>query len=259
MRFDFHVHALLSRAIPFKLLDLKAMVAQGKSRGLDGFALTEHINAPGYWNTYELMRETYPYHDGIYEIEPGFYVINGAEISLMHGGDLIALGQPEAIKRIDAKLRLSKGYRPPLPDLLRVVPEDVVLIGAHPFRPMGGLLKFDQACLKRLTALEVNGKDITIAAQVREVADDLGLALVGGSDAHYWPQVGISSTILPINQPDISEIKSAILGGTAEVWCARDGARVVEMCNAYKRRIKEEFGLPRSVNKVRQLQLTLGG
>ena len=50
MRFDFHVHALLSRAIPFKLLDLKAMVAQGKSRGLDGFALTEHINAPGYWN-----------------------------------------------------------------------------------------------------------------------------------------------------------------------------------------------------------------
>jgi len=256
MRLDFHVHALLSRAIPFKLLDLKAMVAQGKSRGLDGFALTEHINAPGYWNTYELMRETFPYKDGYYEVENGFYIINGAEISLMHGGDLIALGKPEAIKKVDTKLRLSKGYRPPLPDLIRAINDDIVLIGAHPFRPMGGLLKFDRACLKRLTALEVNGKDIAIAAQVREVADNLGLALVGGSDAHYWPQVGICSTVLPINRPDINEIKSVVLEGTAEVWYAQDGARVVEMCNAYKRRIKEEFGLPRSANKVRQLQLT---
>lgn len=256
MRFDFHVHALLSRAIPFKLLDLNAMVAQGKLRGLDGFALTEHINAPGYWSIYELLRETYLYKDGIYEIEPGFCIINGAEISLMHGGDLIALGEPESIRRIDMKLKLSKGFRPSLPDLLRAVPQDIVLIGAHPFRPMGGLLKFDQGCLKRLTAIEVNGKDIAMADQVREVADDLGLALVGGSDAHYWPQVGISSTILPIDQPDIGKMKEAILGGTAEVWCAQDANRVVEMCNAYKRRIKEEFGLPRSANKVRQLQLT---
>lgn len=56
MRLDFHVHALLSRAIPFKPLDLKAMVAQGQLRGLNGFALTEHINAPSYWNIYELLR-----------------------------------------------------------------------------------------------------------------------------------------------------------------------------------------------------------
>jgi hypothetical protein len=174
----------------------------------------------------------------------------------MHGGDLIALGKPESIRRMDIKLNLSRGHRPPLPDLIRAAGQDTVLIGAHPFRPMGGLLKFDYAWLKRLDAIEVNGKDIAIATQVRQVAADLGLALVGGSDAHYWPQVGISSTVLPVDRPDINAIKSAILAGNSDVWCAQDGPRVVEMCNAYKRRIKEEYGLPRGVNKVRQLQLT---
>ncbi len=248
---------MLSRAIPFKLADIRTMVAQAKRRGLDGFALTEHINAPGYWKTYELMKETYPYKDGFYQVEPDFFIINGAEISLMHGGDLIALGEPAAIRKIDGKLGLNKGYRPPLPEIVKAAGQDIMLIGAHPFRPMGGLLKFDRAYLRRLTAFEMNGKDYAMEAEIRKVAADFGLPLVGGSDAHYWPQIGISSTVLTIDQPDIPAIKKSITEGAVEVRRIKNAARIVEMCNAYKRRIKEELGLPRSANKVRQLSLNL--
>ena len=257
MCFDLHVHAMLSRAIPFKMMDLKAMVAQARSRGLNGFALTEHINAPGYWSTYKLMQETYQYSDGFYKIEPDFFIINGAEISLMHGGDLIALGAPEAIKKMDRKLDLNKGYRPPLPDVLKAADDDLVLIGAHPFRPTGGLLKFDSSYLKRLTALEINGKDYGIEVDVRKFATDLGLPVVGGSDAHYWPQIGISLTMLPIQRPDVATIKKEIAAGSAQVRRAYNAAVIVEMCEAHKKRIKEELGLPRSANKVRQLSLNL--
>ena len=256
-RLDFHVHAMLSRAIPFKLADLEAMVDQAKKRGLDGFALTEHINAPEYWNAYGLLKKIYPYKDGIYQVEPDFVIINGAEISLLHGGDLIVLGDQEAIRKLDKKLDLNKGHRPPLPDVIRVADEDLILIGAHPYRPTGGLLKFDPVFLRRLTALEINGKDYGIEADVRRTSADLGLPVVGGSDAHYWLQIGISSTRLPVDLVELPAIKKVIQAGLTEVRRTPDAAKIVETCNAYKRRIKEELGLPRSANKVRQLSLNM--
>jgi len=248
---------MLSRAIPFSLLDLKSMISQAKQRGLNGFALTEHINAPSYWSTYELMRKTYPYSDGFYQIESDFFIINGAEVSLMHGGDLIVLGKQESINKLDKKLGLHRGYRPPLPDVLNAAGDDLILIGAHPYRPTGGLLKFDTACLMRLTALEINGKDYGIEDDVRKTAADLGLPVVGGSDAHYWPQVGISYTALPHTHQDMLAIKMAIVDGLSDARRVQDAAVVVETCNSYKRRVKELLGLPRSGMKVRQLALNL--
>jgi hypothetical protein len=252
-----HVHVMLSRAISFNIADLNAMIHQAKVRGLNGFALTEHINAPGYWSTYELLKQKYPYSEGFYQVEPNFFIVNGAEISLLHGGDLIALGKQECIKKLDKKLGLNSGRRPPLPEVLNQVGDELVLIGAHPYRPMGGLLKFGTGYLKRLTALEINGKDYGIEPDVRKVAAELGLSVVGGSDAHYWPQVGISCTGLPDVAQNISAIKKAIIRGLSDVRRAPDARYVVEMCNSYKKGVKEMLGLPRSPNKVRQLNLNL--
>lgn len=256
-KYDLHVHAMLTRSIPFKMADLRPMVAQARKRKLNGFALTEHIDAPGYWTTYDLLRETYPYRDGVYEIEPGFHIINGVEISLMHGGDLIALGDPENIRKLDKRFGLNRGQRPPLPDIIRNAGDDLILIGAHPYRPAGGLMKFDACWLKELTALEINGKDYGLEHDVRKTAADLGLPVVGGSDAHYWPQIGISLTSIPLERPDITMLKEAISHGFCMAERSQDAAEVVEMCNSYKRMIKEELGIPTSANKVRQLSLNL--
>ncbi len=246
VRFDLHVHAKLSKPIPFSMGDLDLMLDQARRRGLDGLALTEHIHAPEYWEIYQSLRKRFPYRKGVFYLNPRLYLLNGAEITLKDGGDIIALGEMEVLSFLDRTLGLSQGYHPSLRELLDKSPQDLLLTGAHPFRPNGGLMKYAPRELKRLCALEINGRDFGLEDQVRRAAGELGLPLVGGSDAHFWPQLGIRSTLLPLSKVALSEIKHLLQEGKVEVESSDDGPLMVEICARYKQKVKEAHGLTRA-------------
>ncbi len=240
---DLHVHTKLSRSIPFNMADLHKLITHGKSIGLDGFAITEHINAPDYWQTYEQIGQRFFCDSGIYYVEPGFHLVNGAEITLKGKGDILALGDIRSIQALDLKLNLSGGYHPTLEEFVQESPADLILIGAHPYRPKGGIMKFETDWLRKLTAIEVNGKDFGQEDKVENTAAYLELPIVGGSDTHYWPQLGIRRTLLPITRLTIYSIKNAIMSRRSTVQSNPDGPFLVDVCTHHKRTLKAALGL----------------
>jgi predicted metal-dependent phosphoesterase TrpH len=46
MKFDLHVHAIVSKNIPFEIAYLYKMIAMAKNNGLSGLALVDHIHYP---------------------------------------------------------------------------------------------------------------------------------------------------------------------------------------------------------------------
>ena len=243
VKFDLHVHAKLSKPIPFNIDSLNLMLDQAQRRELDGFALTEHIHAPDYREIYQSLRKRFPYRKGIFYPDSHLYLLNGAEITLKDGGDIIILGEMEAVNFLDRSLDLNQGYHPSLSEFLSKIPKGVLLIGAHPFRPNGGLVKYASCELAHLCALELNGRDFGLEDQVKQVADKLGLPLVGGSDAHFWPQLGIRSTILPLDKVTISGIEHLLQEGNVEVESSPDGPLMVGICARYKQKVKKACGL----------------
>jgi hypothetical protein len=257
LKYDLHVHAMLSKTIPFKMHDLNLMIAQAQKRCLNGFALTEHIHAPTYWDTYRLLRKEYNYSCGIFKINANFNIFNGAEVNLREDGHVLVIGEMELIRELDSRLDLNNGYRPSLEELVDTCSDDLLLIGAHPFRPNGGVIKCEDALLKRLNALELNGKDYKLEGRVREEADRLDMPVVGGSDAHLWPQVGISMTMFPSAEISINMLRETIDSGEIEAFAEKNSSFVIAMCNQHKRRIKMVESTRNHKQKVKSM-LTIG-
>lgn len=243
MVFDLHVHAKLSRAIPFQMSDLDFAISQAKERGLAGFALTEHINAPDYWDVYRLIAERFLCQGGVFHVQPRFSILNGAEITLRGKGDVLAIGDMDAVRQLDQCLDLNRGYHPTLEELVHATPQDILLIAAHPFRPAGGVLKFSRATVTRLHALEINGKDLGLEHRTKGAASDLSLPVVGGSDAHYWPQVGIRATSIPTDRLSITVLKRHIVDGAASTVTSPDAPLMLRICSDHKKRVKKGLGL----------------
>lgn len=137
-------------------------------------------------------------------------VLTGAELSTGEGCELLALGRIDQLKELDrGRIRPAiTGYKPDSDeahDAARRV--GVILIGVHMFRPKKEQAKLDDANLRQLAAVEMNGKDFYRDARSAR-ARSLGLPVVGSSDAHFWPQVGIKTTVLPT--PEITQESVAL-------------------------------------------------
>jgi hypothetical protein len=59
--------------------------------------------------------------------------------------------------------------------------------------------------------------------------------VVGGSDAHFWAQVGIKATVLPIDEITQASVTSAIRDRRAAVESQSYGPLAVQISAAYKR------------------------
>ena len=90
---------------------------------------------------------------------------------------------------------------------------DLCRIGAHMFRPGKELGKLPAADLRRLDALEVNGKDFGSEVMLLVQARALRLPVVGGSDAHHWLQLGVRHSALHVETLDLASVQGAIRGG----------------------------------------------
>jgi hypothetical protein len=178
------------------------LLAVARRRGLDGFALTEHIHVPDYWSTMERILGRFPYGDGTFTAPGGMVILSGAEVTCAERVDVVLLGNLVHLRRVDEAFtpRLSQGTYPPFDVLLDATAGLPLLrIGVHMFRNGKHLLPLGDSRVRRLDALSVD--DVDDERTVAE-AKRLGLPLSGGSDAHFVGQLGIKRIL--VDAPDLT-------------------------------------------------------
>ena len=214
-RIDTHTHPNISKHFAFDGATVTRMVRMAKRVGLDAMALTEHFHARQYWAVHEHLADTYPMARGVFEAD-GLALIPGAEVNIREGAHVIVLAEVEELRRLDRAFAepLSRGYEPPLREFLDVTDDfELVRIGAHMFRPCKELGKFAAGDLRRLDALEINGKDFGTELMLLTQARALGLPIVAGSDAHHWLQVGVRHTLVYAEEIGMNAVTKAIKEG----------------------------------------------
>ncbi len=269
IRADLHVHSKVSKALPFRMDCFNRMVSWARQVGLDGLALTEHFHSTDFWHAMDRLTRKYPYADGQLKVAPGFSVLTGAEVTLADEADVTVIGPLECLAWLDKQFlpTLSSGFFPRLVDLIEPAhAAGLILIGAHPTRPRKVLADLAEEHLRLLDALEVSGKDMATGPAnefVERFASDLDLPVIGGSDAHYWPQVGVEYTVFPCQELTFDALRVSL---SRKETCARTSPNVTKMvrlCTAYKRRFKAKLlqrnqSLPETLVRPSAIHVQLG-
>jgi predicted metal-dependent phosphoesterase TrpH len=237
-KIDLHVHSRLSKSFEFEPASLERLIRLGRRRGLGGFALTEHIHAVNFWPMHEHLLEEFPYEDGAYRAPDGFSVLSGAEVTVAERVDFIAVGPLDRIAQLDRAFnpRLSEWNDVPAASFVRAARGlGLLTILAHPFRLGKEAAKLDPRIFRHLHAVEVNGRDHGGERAVAALAEQHGLPLSGGSDAHFYLQVGIRSTIVPDDRLTFGTVLSAFKSGATRVHAKPYARPIVEFCQEVKR------------------------
>jgi predicted metal-dependent phosphoesterase TrpH len=172
-RLDLHVHSRHSHDARGSVLEL---AEAARAHGLLGFALTDHDSIAGHAEIQDAMAQT------------GQIIVPSAEITTAEG-HLLALGIRAAVPK-------GLGLKDTI-DLVQA--QGAIAVAAHPLRFWTGLgprgLR-EHAELGHLHAAEArNARERQLAQQNTErLCRELGLALVGGSDAHWVRDIGTCST-----------------------------------------------------------------
>jgi histidinol phosphatase-like PHP family hydrolase len=235
---DLHVHSRLSKSFEYDHANLERLVRLGRRRGLDGFALTEHIHAVNFWEMHEWLLDNYEYCDGGYRVADDFTVLSGTEVTVGERVDFILVGPLDQIRSLDDAFRprLSEWNHVPALELARAARErDLLLVLAHPFRVGKEAEKLDDEIFTLVHGVEVNGRDHGGEREVVKLAEEHGLPLSGGSDAHFYLQVGIRGTIIPGGSLTIDGVLSAFERGRTRVHAKPYARPVVELCQEIKR------------------------
>ena len=214
-RIDTHTHPKISKHFTFTPASLSRMVRMAKRVGLDGIAVTEHFHATDFWAVHEYLERTYPCTGDVFWCD-GLALIPGAEINIRERAHIIVLGGVNELRRLDRAFdeRLSHHYEPEFREFLDVSEYfEIARIGAHMFRRSKELGKFSTGDLRRLDALEVNGKDFGTEVMLLAQARALGLPIVAGSDAHHWLQLGVRHTLLHTDEIRMSAVVKTIKEG----------------------------------------------
>ena len=162
MNFDFHTHAKLSKKVDFSLTYFEEMVHQALQAGLDGIALTEHFNTKNFHEVYETLDAHFSYVDGYYDMF-GLKVFPGMEVDVLEVGHILCIGDLQDVRAMREELNefTEKGAFIPFADLLKLRSHyEMLVIGAHPYRPETSLTQHDPSLLKQLDAFDLNGKDL---------------------------------------------------------------------------------------------------
>ncbi|MEM2092938.1 MAG: CehA/McbA family metallohydrolase [Candidatus Bathyarchaeia archaeon] len=186
LKIDLHVHTCYSYDA---LITPKDLFSYARLSGLDGVAVTDHNRIDG---AIKLARES------------SFLIIPGIEVS-SKGGHIIGLNIQEPIPKglgVDETID-------------RIHKAGGIAIACHP----GAILKssLHKSVSKRFDAVEViNASALPFKRTVKraqEIGKRLGLPQVGGSDAHYGPEIGSAYTTVEA-EPDPESIVRAIKRGS---------------------------------------------
>lgn len=193
-KYDLHIHtnhSSCSRIKPKKLLRI------AKKRGLNGIAITNHNTIKGGQEVKKANKDK------------NFEVIIGAEIKT-NKGEILGLYLKKEIKSRKAEEVIDEIHK-----------QGGIAIAAHPFT--WGILRkpcnFDKKELKKIDGFETyNARNMfrwenELAVQF---AQKNKLAQTGGSDAHYYYEIGRAFTLFNGNLRDaIKKRKTVIMGRIA--------------------------------------------
>jgi predicted metal-dependent phosphoesterase TrpH len=185
LKIDLHVHTTYSSDA---LITPKDLIFYAKRCGLDGVAVTDHDRIDG---ALKIAKET------------DFLVVPGIEISSLNG-HIIGLDVDELVPpKLDVDETLD-----------RIHEAGGIAVACHPVTFFKESLKGHISA--RFDAVEViNASAFPFNYSVRrsgEIASRLGIARVGGSDAHYGPEIGYAYTLVNA-ESDVDGVVSAIRKG----------------------------------------------
>jgi predicted metal-dependent phosphoesterase TrpH len=188
LKIDLHVHTFYSLD---SLIRPEELVFYARKRDLDGVAVTDHDRLDG---ALKISRES------------DFLIIPGMEIT-SSDGHIIGLNVQKSIPRgLTAEETVN-----------RIHLAGGLAIACHP-------ANFFKASLgnrvsSRFDAVEViNSSAIPFSYAVKQgerIASHSGIARVGGSDAHYGPEIGCAYTVVDA-EPNIDAIVNAIRKGLCQ-------------------------------------------
>jgi predicted metal-dependent phosphoesterase TrpH len=238
LKVDLHVHSRLSKSFDYDHANLERLVGLGRRRGLDGFALTEHIHAVNFWDMHSWLLKNYDYEDGAYRVADDFVVLSGAEVTVGERVDFIVVGPLDELRSLDDAFRprLSQWNHAPALEFAQAVRErDLILILAHPYRAGKEAAKLDDRVFDLVHAIEVNGRDFGGERAAIALAEQKDRPISGGSDAHFYLQVGIRSTIVSQRDLAYDSLLDSFEAGRTRVHAKPYARSVVELCQEVKR------------------------
>ena len=226
MKLDFHTHGKLAKKLPFSTEYTDWLFGEAKEAGLDALCLTEHFNTLQFDEIYGYLKSCCRREGDTLVTEGGLRIFPGMETDIAEGGHILSIGSLEEIRELNRRLEPYKkpGSFLPFAKLLDLFDEYDLLVGAaHPYREGGHIPELPEEELRRLSFLDLNGKDV---AADRERAEKLTGALgerlhkpvVAGSDTHQAVQYGCIYTEFDEEITTLSGLRSAI---------GKDGYRIV--------------------------------
>jgi predicted metal-dependent phosphoesterase TrpH len=242
LKVDLHVHSRLSKGFEFQHEVIGRLKDLGMRRGLNGFSLTEHIHCNDFWGMTDALRSTYNYRDGYFDLKDGFRMFSGCEVTVDERVDFIVVGELDEIERLDRTFypRLSEWNHPPGLDFLRAARElELLVISAHPFRPGKETKKLPlDEVFSLVDGIEANGRDHGTEHAVAALGREYDRSLSGGSDAHYYLQVGVRSTVIPNRELTLDNIRGAFASRRTVAHCKPYAHKLVALCKEIKQLAK---------------------
>lgn len=230
MKIDFHSHVKISKKTEFMPEYFHEMMKEAKEAELTALAMTEHFNTRRYTDIYHYLDKHFSYENDYYQID-GLKLFPGIEVDVKEIGHILLIGNRTDILSIRSLLEsnTSEDNFLSFDKLLDIAEQyDVLKIGAHAFRESTPLyhLKADQ--LKRLDALDLNGKDLfsqgknVYRQKLEPFAEKLGLPIVGGSDTHHFLQYGCIYNELKNDCDTVRDLKASILTKQYKIHISED-------------------------------------
>lgn len=179
-------HAFRGRPTAFDPIGAQLLTLYGQWQDLDGVALTNH----DYYADFETVANR-------------IRCIPGIEITTTAGHALVVGPDPPS--------RTTPGKLSPEEAVSRAHDRGCAAIIAHPFRR--SRLRESEA---NFDAVELNGKHPDDREQVRELAEELDLPIVGGSDAHVPIEAGRAFTRIDAASLTPETVVDAIRGGRVQ-------------------------------------------
>lgn len=193
---DFHIHS--GRSVDSKQR-FRRILKTAFSRGLDAIVIVDHNDMGGVddlWTAYDEVFSTVDFDD-----RPR--VFRGAEYSTEQGHIVVAgVTQP-----LESILQYRIGER--VYDAMEIVQsahhQGGIAIMAHPFRnrkkhPSEELLKAVDAIEGYNARTGFVWRNFGANQHALDVAKSLGKPIVGGSDAHTWPEIGRAGVTIGVSK-----------------------------------------------------------
>ena len=187
MKVDLHLHD--NKHSTDSHISIEEIVREAKRKGLDGIALTNHEN-PDVVKEIDELVEKYD-----------FVIFPGVEY-LTKDGDIVAFG----IDKLPEEQMSAQEF------IEYVDKFGGTCTAAHPYRTNNRGLEDKLYTVKGLTAIEgYNGStsDYHNGLAVK-AGNELGIQVIGSSDAHVVEKVGVYATLLPYKVKNVKELIEAL-------------------------------------------------